>query len=1129
MKILAIRGKNIASLEGEFSIDFTTEPLRSAGIFSINGPTGSGKSTLLDVVCLALFAQTPRSQQAREQKIAVQDMGKALAQSDARNLLRRGTASGYAEVDFIAADGHSYRSRWSVRRARDRENGVLQDYEMQLTDLSTGNPVPGKKSELMACIVQRTGLTFEQFTRTVLLAQNEFSTFLKAEQNEKAELLEKLTGTEYFSLLSKKIYEKYAAAKSALDQVNLLTKGIELLSEEEVASLQKEVEEQERVLSVLREQEKHLSLLQERWLNLEKSEKEFRAQNERLQRLREEAVSLKSQYEERKKKLQTLKEREEAYIFEQERLNGLLKEVRSIDLLTGEKAKKLAELNEEELSTGRKQRDAESRKNEVSVQLASNKKQKEDTAAWIAAHQSRAHVAEQGELLNNLLGQIGDNRREHASLNELHKECVLKVKELTRLTEQKKAVFEEQKGKADEATQALRKLTEEREKIDFQSVSSQLQQWEKKLERVTALQKIRTESERTMEEFRKISTALQEAENKYDVLLPETKQKKQETEQAKLYKEGQEALYQNYLVAASEKIESLRPTLQDGVACPLCGATEHPYAHGERGAVHQLLASAKEGLKESQKRYEFLLGQYNQSLQSEVLLRKRMDELKEEAEKAEKAVKENEELWLNATDETFRLSMKERGAAWLSEEIETYNGQIRSLNDIRSYYLSLTQKAEQQQRVAEELKELCLKTEKEIVQDQQELSLTEQRQREYARRAEEKESAIATDKTKVDALFGNGEWQKGWEEDPALFLDRLNRFTKEWHEYNALIPELEKGDERLHAELVFCDQTLQECLLRQNSLQQKKGEIVRELSSLQERRSALFGTSDPDEKEVQFKQERDMLQKDIRREQEENEKISVAYERICGEEKQLSRSQEERDDELTKLRLQLQEEGDYEALPKQIEQLTIRQKELTEAISQIRMRLHSNTEKGERLQALSEEKKAKKALFESWGKLNELAGSSDGKKFRLIAQGYTLEILLADANRHLKELAPRYRLERIPETLALQVIDHDMCDESRTVHSLSGGESFLVSLALALGLSSLSSNRMRVESLFIDEGFGSLDGETLRIAMEALENLRMQGRKIGVISHVAEMAERITTQIRVEKASNGRSRIRVTG
>ena len=180
-------------------------------------------------------------------------------------------------------------------------------------------------------------------------------------------------------------------------------------------------------------------------------------------------------------------------------------------------------------------------------------------------------------------------------------------------------------------------------------------------------------------------------------------------------------------------------------------------------------------------------------------------------------------------------------------------------------------------------------------------------------------------------------------------------------------------------------------------------------------------------------------------------------------------------------------------------------------------------ENKKKIAGLQEDLNARAIVSERWAKLNELAGSSDGAKFRRIAQGYTLDILLDYANVQLRELTKRYRLERVPDTLALQVIDQDMCDEVRTVHSLSGGESFLVSLALALGLSSLSSNRMKVESLFIDEGFGSLDAETLCVAMDALESLRTQGRKIGVISHVQEMTERIPVQVRVNRAGNGRS------
>ena len=192
-------------------------------------------------------------------------------------------------------------------------------------------------------------------------------------------------------------------------------------------------------------------------------------------------------------------------------------------------------------------------------------------------------------------------------------------------------------------------------------------------------------------------------------------------------------------------------------------------------------------------------------------------------------------------------------------------------------------------------------------------------------------------------------------------------------------------------------------------------------------------------------------------------------------------------------------------------------------------RLRIQTENKAKVSGLQEELNVRRVESERWAKLNELAGSADGAKFRRVAQGYTLDILLNYANVQLRGLTRRYRLERVPDTLALQVIDRDMCDEVRTVHSLSGGESFLVSLALALGLSSLSSNRMRVESLFIDEGFGSLDAETLRVAMDALESLRTQGRKIGVISHVQEMTERIPVRVRVSRAGNGKSTLDVEG
>ena len=218
-----------------------------------------------------------------------------------------------------------------------------------------------------------------------------------------------------------------------------------------------------------------------------------------------------------------------------------------------------------------------------------------------------------------------------------------------------------------------------------------------------------------------------------------------------------------------------------------------------------------------------------------------------------------------------------------------------------------------------------------------------------------------------------------------------------------------------------------------------------------------------------------------------------------------------------------------ELLPEIIKKQQEENLNIERALSTMEARLLQQAKNKLTVEQIAKELAEKQTVAERWAKLNKLIGSADGAKFKVIAQSYTLNLLLLHANKHLSYLSKRYKLQQVPDTLALQVIDCDMCDEIRTVYSLSGGESFLISLALALGLSSLSSNNLKVESLFIDEGFGSLDAESLRTAMEALEQLQMQGRKIGVISHVQEMSERISVQVQVHKKINGKSVLTVVG
>ncbi|MEH7972417.1 SbcC/MukB-like Walker B domain-containing protein, partial [Pseudomonas aeruginosa] len=222
-------------------------------------------------------------------------------------------------------------------------------------------------------------------------------------------------------------------------------------------------------------------------------------------------------------------------------------------------------------------------------------------------------------------------------------------------------------------------------------------------------------------------------------------------------------------------------------------------------------------------------------------------------------------------------------------------------------------------------------------------------------------------------------------------------------------------------------------------------------------------------------------------------------------------------------------ETDREALEDNLRQQRERLAASEQAYLETYSQLQADNQRREQSQALLAELERARAEFRRWGRLNELIGSSSGDKFRRIAQGYNLDLLVQHSNVQLRQLARRYRLQRGGSELGLLVVDTEMGDELRSVYSLSGGETFLISLALALGLASMASSKLRIESLFIDEGFGSLDPESLQLAMDALDNLQAQGRKVAVISHVQEMHERIPVQVRVQREGNGMSSLKVVG
>lgn len=985
MKILAIRGRNLASLEGDFEIDFTVEPLLSAGIFAISGPTGAGKSTLLDTMCLALFARTPRTDQAKENNVKLQDVSnEQLSQSDPRFLLRRGTSSGFAEVDFMALNGHRYRTRWSVARARDKENGRLQNPRLALYNLDKEEEEQGTRSDLQARIIDLIGLTFEQFTRSVLLAQNDFSTFLKAEQGEKASLLEKLTGTELYSAISRQIFERNARAKEAFDLIQTRIQGIELLTDEEENDLRTRLAGTEKELQRVEKAKAEQQALQEAVRSIEQQitirQRQQKEAADKLVHATELLTVARHEYE------KGVEEQQQS----EARFKSLQQEIlqaRKLDIQLDAAIRDLSHSEQQLKNVTLRKGEAEKKYQAAVLRRRQGAEEIARLTAWRERYKKKERIAEQLSALLLHLDAASATRSgmEAAvrSIETLRQEMAALNKQLSDL--QQTSVNKQQALKRAEAD--YRNLEEELKAVDAPALDKQIE-------------KLRQEREQLL------------------------------IEQARL--------------EASGNIKDLRGRLQDGQPCPVCGSTHHPFAN----QVPVAPVSA---------------------------------------------------LTLQLQD--------------LSNKKETYVAHTRHLTRLQQQLLQLHKELADSEAACKEMA------------GKQQLAASRQEREEAI--VKEQSTLLTQSLSAADLLFGNSEWQKAWLQNPETFRKTLTDFARQWHENTEKLHQLERQESAQKAE---CE-SLASFLPSLEKQAEESGQLHEKnraaFSSLQAERKKLLNGRSADSVEQEYIRRMEELKERLKKLSATQTEQSGIADQTRGIADQIAKDLTEASADLLRRKAALDKwTADY-LDSSGGEPLEVILSRYTQEKTELAFRLRTQTENKAKVSGLQEELNVRRTESERWAKLNELAGSADGAKFRRIAQGYTLDILLNYANVQLRELTRRYRLERVPETLALQVIDRDMCDEVRTVHSLSGGESFLVSLALALGLSSLSSNRMRVESLFIDEGFGSLDAETLRVAMDALESLRTQGRKIGVISHVQEMTERIPVRICVNRAGNGRSFLEV--
>ncbi|MCY1044428.1 AAA family ATPase [Corallococcus sp. bb12-1] len=1304
MKILAIRGSNLTSFSGEFKLELDQAPLDRLGLFAISGATGAGKSTLLDALCLALFDRTPRL--GGPSKVLVgradEDEEARLSAYDVRGMLRRGAGKGHAEVDFQGKDGRRYRARWNVWRARERAEGRFRPQELSLTDVATGQLYGRTKGEVLQAIQERLGLSFDQFRRSALLAQGEFAAFLRADANERAELLERMTGTEVYSRLSVAAHKKNALEQEELTRLSHGLAAIALMSEveregargqlgeEEAARVREEArlreaegarawyalraelvgQEQASDVAVTRAvAEKDAAAPREALLESVRAAEGFRAvvsavetaeqrcvmaEAEQVSRASRAEAALAASASQRQVRMQAEVARAAAQEAEAS-MRPALEEAARLDTRRAEaerEARETAELAKQARAAETVSRDALAlvRDAEAKAQGLVDAAQ-----AWRVSHAGWEPLAtEWPRWQRELERYAGALKEEQAAGTDADR----LGKDVDRLGGETQARREEHQGSVEAEAQALALATHAEAALGEDGGAARRALREALLARQDALGALALAGEGARAE----GTAEGEADAEMKAHRETSEHARGEAKDAAARRATQEAMLQEARRAqsraeATQGLASHRAALHEGEACPLCGALEHPYAR-EGSALEGLVAETAARVAELESARDVAAKQEGAASVRQATADTAATQAESRRETASRKRKGHQESWRAARERWIRAVLPgvdardSADAKWTrtasqarkssrrvkvpgtldagvdQETVDSASSSGRADNsraedalppehaesataqmwargaqeDVRVRLATLREEEESVEVRAAAAREArarleTLRTRREGAADalrkaEDALARAVQAHREALLRRETASDARKRALTEVAPPFANeaSPWQERLAEDPLRFQGRcLERVTK-WRER---VAELEAAQKRLDEEqgrrareevrlqsrhedaetaaarASLKDAALQDAsqararLLQGRPTQEVRAEIQARLDTAVDayERAREAAESLQQAEKVATARAEDAVRLRAEAVRALDSAQAVLAERLAGQgttlealKALLSRDAAWCDSEARALNALRESVAQARAVLVERRERRVRHEasglpSLAEAdvaalcaqlLTDVDVRRHAEAMLRARLDhddaararhgAEARALELRRGEAEVWKTLGDLIGSHDGKKFKVFAQSLTLDALLLHANAHLRELARRYRLERVPgHDLDLQVVDGDMGDEVRSVASLSGGESFLVSLALALGLASLSSETTQVETLFIDEGFGTLDPETLEVALATLDALQATGRQVGIISHVSGLAERIGVQVRVVKQGGGRSRLVVEG
>ena len=1246
MRILKISGRNLASLAGDFCVDFEQEPLASSGLFAISGPTGAGKSTLLDAMCLALYDATPRLLKRKSASLLPDVGDDTVSVHDPRTLLRRGAADAWAEVDFVGNDALRYRARWSVKRSRNKVTGPLQKSSMSLHQLPELAPLGKTNTEVLSEISQRVGLSFEQFTRAVLLAQNEFSAFLKTEENERGELLETLTGSGIYSAISKRAYERFKAEQAASQRLASRLADQTPLPAEARAELDTQSAAADEALSNVDARKAAL----EQQLRWQEELDKLAGQIAQAEGSLAESVALVDAASGRKRYLATIDavqparplvadrarlaaertnvqaaivacdEALAAAVTAQEQaaqaLTGISSRVQAAEQAQRAAAPQLdaakrldatiaaltpshAAAATAREAAARELNAANAAASDAAIRLESNRSAHQQTGAWLEGHRHLEPLAAQWPRWDKLFVQATKDAECERSLSAelVQADAALNA---ARAAEQAAAVALSESAVRFQALEAARQQAIAALTVfnphDLRAARQALDQRRDNL----------AAGEKALAEFDAIRLRLQQAAIRASELAQATA-----AAQALLAAAVTDAVAIDAARAQAERshhaaqlacagsVEDLRETLEDGEPCPVCGSADHPYQNQDASLRAMLASLDAEVIRCRAVAADNLTAQSAQRAsiaaneqQSAVTMR--------EQKSLEPALEKAQSVWA-ASALAAEVPEEETRSEWFATQMDIIRVKSRELDA-----------QEQAERAAFDARDKAQAAcdlgaaERDRTQEAASASraTAAQASANHASVAERRAHAaasLAAVLDELDGVVGTGQWREAWLKDPAGFRAERADEAGQWNTHAAKHAALGASLATQGVEHGALQQRCDHCTQLAAAAQATYERVDLELAGKQRERMALWDGKSVAEVEAELLLAIDNARTQLASQQAAREhaahaetraRESLAHnkERLAAVEAQAIAAdarfqawllgfgeqhpgldpvdgetvdkllalepswiaQERRalaaldtaaanavtvlTERRTRRELHLQSpladsSQPVSTLAEALTGLEAERKAAHDVATALRLQVAQDNVRRENAKSVMADIEAQQAVERRWGQMNELIGSADGKKFRNYAQQFTLDVLLGYANSHLSHLARRYRLERVltsgGPSLGLLVRDQDMGGEIRSVNSLSGGESFLVSLALALGLASLSSNRVRVESLFIDEGFGSLDSDTLRVAMDALDGLHSTGRKVGVISHVQEMTERIATKVLVQPSGGGTSSVTV--